>query len=92
MPDIAQDIHPFQPSKYFLSPSPAAAISRFGVTYKENSWGYVMNWEAIGAAGELVGSVAVLITLVYLARQISHTREEVARSINNSRAETVRNL
>ena len=29
-----------------------------------------MNWEAIGAIGEIVGSVAVLFTLVYLALQI----------------------
>ena len=29
-----------------------------------------MNWDAIGAVGELVGSVAVLVTLIYLALQI----------------------
>jgi len=29
-----------------------------------------MNWEAIGAIGEVVGAVAVLATLIYLARQI----------------------
>jgi hypothetical protein len=29
-----------------------------------------MNWEAIGAIGEIVGSFAVLITLIYLAQQI----------------------
>ena len=29
-----------------------------------------MNWEALGAIGELVGATAVLITLVYLALQI----------------------
>lgn len=29
-----------------------------------------MNWEAIGAVGEVIGAVAVLITLVYLASQI----------------------
>ena len=31
-----------------------------------------MNWEAIGAIGETVGAVAVVITLVYLAAQIRH--------------------
>jgi hypothetical protein len=51
-----------------------------------------MNWEAIGAVGELIGSLAVLVTLVYLARQITHAREDVGRSINQSRAETVRQL
>jgi len=29
-----------------------------------------MNWEALGAIGELVGAVSVLLTLIYLARQI----------------------
>ena len=29
-----------------------------------------MNWEAIGATGEVVGAVAVFATLVYLAIQI----------------------
>ena len=31
-----------------------------------------MNWEAAGAIGEIVGAFAVLVTLVYLARQIRH--------------------
>ncbi|MGD2047251.1 MAG: hypothetical protein PVJ80_13005 [Gemmatimonadota bacterium] len=29
-----------------------------------------MNWEAIGATAELVGAVAVLVSLIYLANQI----------------------
>ena len=29
-----------------------------------------MNWEAIGAIGELVGAVAVVVTLIYLAGQL----------------------
>lgn len=29
-----------------------------------------MNWEAIGAIGEIIGALAVFITLVYLAAQI----------------------
>jgi len=29
-----------------------------------------MNWEALGAIGEIVGAVAVVVTLVYLAVQI----------------------
>ena len=29
-----------------------------------------MNWDALGAIGELVGAVAVVITLVYVGRQI----------------------
>jgi hypothetical protein len=34
-----------------------------------------MNWEAIGAVGEILGAAAVLITLIYLARQIKHSNE-----------------
>ena len=29
-----------------------------------------MNWDAIGAIGEVVGAVAVVVTLLYVARQI----------------------
>ncbi len=29
-----------------------------------------MNWEAIGAVGEIVGAITVVATLIYLARQI----------------------
>jgi integral membrane sensor domain MASE1 len=31
-----------------------------------------MNWEAIGALGEIVGALAVVATLFYLAQQIRH--------------------
>lgn len=29
-----------------------------------------MNWEAIGAVGEIVGAIAVVVTLVYLTNQV----------------------
>jgi hypothetical protein len=29
-----------------------------------------MNWEAVGAIGEIIGAIAVILTLLYLARQI----------------------
>lgn len=31
-----------------------------------------MNWEAIGAAGEILGAAAVVVTLLYLALQVRH--------------------
>jgi hypothetical protein len=31
-----------------------------------------MNWDAIGAIAEMIGGIAVLITLVYLAIQVRH--------------------
>jgi hypothetical protein len=36
-----------------------------------------MNWEAIGAVGETVGALAVLVTLVYLAVQIQQNTKAV---------------
>ena len=32
-----------------------------------------MNWEAIGAIGEIVGAAGVIVTLAYLAAQIRHS-------------------
>ena len=32
-----------------------------------------MNWEAIGAVGEIVGAAAVIASLIYLASQIRHS-------------------
>ena len=40
-----------------------------------------MNWEAIGAIGEIVGAVAVLVTLIYLATQVRQA-QRVARAQN----------
>ncbi len=39
-----------------------------------------MNWDAIGAVGEILGAVAVLATLIYLARQIRLNTEEIRAS------------
>ena len=35
----------------------------------------LVNWEAVGAIAESIGAAAVLLTLVYLARQIKHNSE-----------------
>ena len=39
-----------------------------------------MNWDAIGAVGEILGAIAVLATLIYLARQIRQNTEEMRAS------------
>lgn len=39
-----------------------------------------MNWEAIGAAGEVIGALAVIATLFYLAKQIKHSSESQDRA------------
>jgi hypothetical protein len=44
-----------------------------------------MNWEALGAIAEFLGAIAVLITLLYLARQIRQNRD----SVESASAETV---
>jgi hypothetical protein len=42
-----------------------------------------MNWEAVGAVGEILGAIAVLVTLIYLATQIKqHTL--ATRALTNS--------
>ena len=43
-----------------------------------------MNWEAIGAIGEILGAIAVLVTLVYLAAQIRQNSEFVKAATYHS--------
>jgi len=40
-----------------------------------------VNWDAIGALGELVGAAAVVVTLAYLARQIRENTNAVQGSL-----------
>jgi hypothetical protein len=37
-----------------------------------------MNWDAFGAIGEIIGAIGVVITLVYLAYQISQNTHQPA--------------
>ena len=47
-----------------------------------------MNWDAIGAVSEILGTIAVVVSLVYLAVQIrNQSRETRLSTINNSLAE-----
>ena len=43
-----------------------------------------MNWDAIGAVGELLGASAVLVTLIYLAVQIRQNTSAVATATYES--------
>ena len=45
-----------------------------------------MNWDAIGAIAELLGAVGVIASLVYLATQIRHSREQMDRNTQASAA------
>jgi len=51
-----------------------------------------MNWDAIGAVGELLGSLAVFVTLGYLAVQVRHARAEASRALSQGRMESNRAL
>ena len=44
-----------------------------------------MNWDAIGAIAELLGAVGVIASLVYLAGQIRHSREQMSENTKNVR-------
>jgi hypothetical protein len=43
-----------------------------------------MNWEAIGSVGEIVGALAVFLTLIYLAIQIRQNTQAVQASAMDS--------
>jgi hypothetical protein len=43
-----------------------------------------MNWDAIGAIGEWVGALAVVVTLAYLARQMGLNTRQLKRAEQNT--------
>ncbi len=45
-----------------------------------------MNWDAIGAIAELLGAVGVIASLIYLARQIGESREQMSQNTRASEA------
>ena len=51
-----------------------------------------MNWEAIGAVGELLGAAAVVVTLGYLAVQIKHAKAATADQSRIYRATAIREI
>ena len=48
-----------------------------------------MNWDAVGAVGEILGAIAVVLTLGYLARQVHFARETAADTNRLNRANGV---
>jgi hypothetical protein len=51
-----------------------------------------MNWDAIGAVGELIGAAAVVLTLGYLAVQVKHAKAATADQSRIYRADAVRDI
>lgn len=48
-----------------------------------------MNWEAIGAVGEILGALAVAITLAYLAIQVKYAKKAAVDATSLNRANGV---
>ena len=71
-----------------LSVKPFHAITET-LNLKTNIGEDKMNWDAIGAVGELIGAIAVVITLVYLAIQIRQNTKTVRASTYQSVAEAL---
>ncbi len=46
-----------------------------------------MNWEAIGAIGEIVGAIAVLISLIFIGLQVRQSAAQTAKSNLLARAD-----
>ena len=51
-----------------------------------------MNWEEIGAIGQVLGSIAVFVTVAYLAVQVRHGRQDARRALSQGRGESARDL
>lgn len=51
-----------------------------------------MNWEAIGAIGEIIGAAAVVASLIYLARQMRQNSENVRSQGLNTKASQTQQL
>jgi hypothetical protein len=50
-----------------------------------------MNWDAIGAIGEIAGAIGVIVTLIYLAIQLrQNTRASHATAVQNSMENSAR--
>ena len=50
-----------------------------------------MNWEAIGATGELIGALAVVITLIYVGVQVRHSAGAVRSAAANDASVAMQN-
>jgi hypothetical protein len=51
-----------------------------------------MNWDAIGATGEILGALTVILTIVYLSIQVKHARTATVDQNRLTRATAIREL
>jgi hypothetical protein len=45
-----------------------------------------MNWDAIAAISQVFGTIAVIVTLIYIALQVRHARQQASRALSQGRA------
>ncbi|MCW8926337.1 MAG: hypothetical protein OQJ84_08780 [Xanthomonadales bacterium] len=50
-----------------------------------------MNWEAIGATGELIGAFAVVVSLIYVGVQVRHSAGAVRSAASNDASVAMQN-
>ena len=43
-----------------------------------------MNWEAIGALGELIGVIVIIVSILYLARQIHESNKHASADVGGT--------
>ena len=53
---------------------------------------HAVNWEAISAIGQLVGALAVVISLIYLAREVRSNARETRRAAMRSTLDSLTRL
>lgn len=51
-----------------------------------------MNWDAIGAIGEIAGAVLLLVSLAYVGVQIRDTKRQISAAGAQARADALRDL
>jgi hypothetical protein len=51
-----------------------------------------MNWDAIGAIGEIAGAIAVILTLVYLASQVRYAKNATLDQNRLTRSSGIREI
>ena len=51
-----------------------------------------MNWDAVGAIAELIGTLVILVTLIYLAVQVKYARLTATDANRNGRVVGIRDL
>ena len=56
-----------------------------------SNWEMYMNWDAIGAVGEVVGAIAVVVTLIFLTVQLKRNTKSIKAATRSQFAETISN-